>query len=434
MAIPASESGLEPLIGNLLGRQLRVPRQSAEGIPIGLCEMMSAPVGVVANIGHSRHSPKAARPDEGEELAPHRRQIDQVIGRAQILLCDLELHHHRRVAQSREERAVRLPRLEIDRSVFNLNDDIVGKLTIERHKLIVRLIGAVGAFWVVDESPPHHDALVRFEHSRQHVGPVSMRASEVLRSRFALRISLDEESSEVGNQLIDIVHLVFPPSDDLGIERVGRFESSQPDGRSEIDRQVDPNAIGAEHVGNALRLHEMALRERLRFGIDIVEHRAVDTDRGIGPRIHFHPLRVRIEEDASTGESPLDGAVGIVPMIEDAQCVGRLLGDIEVGTRCTRLLQAQQMISPVEQPRLACRRDDRTLSLRLDGVGVGRQVPLFFQRDRSSLPKSLQLRHGRAFDSFHGSLCHDRIEAQPKPAAIFAKSGTTPPCQEQDTR
>ena len=275
---------------------------------------------------------------------------------------------------------------------------------------------------------------MRFEHSRQHIGSVGMRASEVLRSRFALRISLDEESPEVGYEFIDIVHLVFPPSDDLLVERVGRFESSQSDGRCEIDGEIDHYAIGAQHVGNALRLHEMALRERLGLGVDIVEHRAVDTDRRIGPCIHYHPLRVRIEEDAPTGESPLDGSVGIVPMVENAQCVGRLFGDIEVGTRRTRLLQAQQMISPVEQSRLACRSDDRILTLRLDGVGIGRHVTLFFQRDRSPLPEGLQLRHGRALDPLYGSLCDDRIEAQPQSASVFAESHTPPPCQEQDTR
>ena len=45
----------QPLIGNLLRRKIGVPSQTAEGIPVGLCEVMSAPIHIVTDIGNTCH-------------------------------------------------------------------------------------------------------------------------------------------------------------------------------------------------------------------------------------------------------------------------------------------------------------------------------------------------------------------------------------------
>ena len=52
--LPVSAKGLcQPLLGDVYRQQLRIPRQSAKGIPVGLREMMTAPVRIIADVGHT---------------------------------------------------------------------------------------------------------------------------------------------------------------------------------------------------------------------------------------------------------------------------------------------------------------------------------------------------------------------------------------------
>ena len=45
----------QQLVGNLLGGEFRVPGQTTEGIPVGLCEVVSASVHIIADVGNSCH-------------------------------------------------------------------------------------------------------------------------------------------------------------------------------------------------------------------------------------------------------------------------------------------------------------------------------------------------------------------------------------------
>ena len=109
-----------------------------------------------------------------------------MIGSTQILLGDLELYHHRSLLHGGEQRAVRLTGLEVDGTVLDLNDHIVGKLTIEGHEFLASLIGTIAALWIIHEGTPHHDTLMRLQHTCQHIGTIGMGTSEVLRTRLSL--------------------------------------------------------------------------------------------------------------------------------------------------------------------------------------------------------------------------------------------------------
>ena len=50
------EGELQPLSRYLLGTQIRIPCQPTEGIPVRLREVVSAPVGIVADICHTRNA------------------------------------------------------------------------------------------------------------------------------------------------------------------------------------------------------------------------------------------------------------------------------------------------------------------------------------------------------------------------------------------
>ena len=246
-----------------------------------------------------------------------------MVGCAEILLGNLELHHHLRLLQGGKQRAVWFAGLEIDGAVLDLDDDIVGKLAVEGHELLVSLVGAIGALGRIDEGAPHHDALVGFQHTGEHIGTVGMGAPEVLRPWLTLGVGLHQKAAEVGDQTVDLLHLLLPPADDLGIERVGSLEAAHLDGRGEVDGEVDTDAVGAQLVGDGLRLLQTLCRECLRLGIHIVEHGAVDADRGIGAGVHPDAFRIGIEEDALSGKAAFHGAVGVIPVVEDAEFVER---------------------------------------------------------------------------------------------------------------
>ena len=164
----------EPFVGDLLRCQRGGPGKASEGIPVGLCKMVATPVGIIADIGHTCHRFQAGGLHKREEFLPHRCEIDQMVGGAEILLGDLELHHHRSLLHRSKQRAIGLTWLEVDGTVLNLDDDVVGKLTVERHKLQTGLICTVWTLRCIDKGAPHHNTLVGLEHPSQHIGTIGV--------------------------------------------------------------------------------------------------------------------------------------------------------------------------------------------------------------------------------------------------------------------
>ena len=148
-----------------------------------------------------------------------------------------------------------------------------------------------------------------------------MGAAEVLRARLTLGVGLHEEAAEVGDHLVDLLHLVLPPTDDLGVERIGCLQTAYLDGRGEVDGEIDADAVGTQLVGNGLRLLQTLCGEGFGLGVDVVEHGAVDADRRIGAGVDLEPFRIGIEEDALSRKTALDGAIGVVPVVQDAEFV-----------------------------------------------------------------------------------------------------------------
>ena len=68
---------------------------------------------------------------EVERLLPHRHQEDRVAALAEVLLGDLQLDRLVGVLQRAEQRRRRLAHLEVDRSVLDLDDDVVVEPAVE---------------------------------------------------------------------------------------------------------------------------------------------------------------------------------------------------------------------------------------------------------------------------------------------------------------
>ena len=143
-----------------------------------------------------------------------------------------------------------LARLKVDRAILDLHDDIVGKLPVERLEVGIGLFGAiVGIVMGIDEGAPHHDPAMRLDRSGQHVRAIGMGAVIILRTRLSLAIGLDQEAAKIGDRRVDLVGLGLPPGGNGRIERIGGLQPIQFHRRVPFDRQIDLDAIGAEHIG-----------------------------------------------------------------------------------------------------------------------------------------------------------------------------------------
>ena len=212
-----------------------------------------------------------------------------------------------------------------------------------------------------------------------------MGSSEVIRARLTLGVGLHEEASEVGNELVDLLHLGCPPLLYILVERIGSFEAADDHGRSEVDGKIGPDAVGTHDVGHLPDLLQVFGGEHLGRSVDIVGHVGIDADGGIGTCIVAQTIDRRnlgcilgmeqvllvdlaigiaphlvgtvAPEDGATGIAALDGAVEVVPMVEDADVVGRLLNESGIGDVGSRLLQTNEMIGAIEHTDLGGRED-----------------------------------------------------------------------------
>ena len=104
----------------------------------------------------------------------------------------------------------------------------------------------------------------------------------VARTGLSLAIGLDQETAEVGNELVDLLRLALPPTGYRGVERVGRRGLAECHGCGEVDAQEDADAIGAQQVGYLAHLLQIGRGQHLGRGVDVVEHGTVDADGGVG--------------------------------------------------------------------------------------------------------------------------------------------------------
>ena len=110
----------QPLLGDLLCREIWIPRQPSISIPVSLREIVAAPISVHTHVAHASDTPQQAWLNISEELLPHRSQINQVLALPQVLLGNLELHHLVGCFHLVKDRSIRFPGLEIERAILGL--------------------------------------------------------------------------------------------------------------------------------------------------------------------------------------------------------------------------------------------------------------------------------------------------------------------------
>jgi hypothetical protein len=163
-----------------------------------------------------------------------------------------------------------------------------------------------------------------------------MRAAVVLRSGLPFAVGLDDEPSKIGNERIDVVHFLPPPPCDRRVERIVGGQAAQHLGRREIGGQIHADAIGPEDASDGRGFLEKRLGERLRVRVDAVDDGAVDADRRVGAGvIHETPIDAIRPPQRASGVAALDGAIEIVPVVEQPALQPWTLDDVEACKRHT---------------------------------------------------------------------------------------------------
>src|SRR5512132_52267 len=104
--------------------------------------------------------------------------------------------------------------LEVDWPILHLQQHVWRKLAVELLKILVsRSRAVVTRLGIVNKRAPNNDAMMRRKGRSQHVCTVRVRAIVSSRSGLSLAICFDEETAEIGNDLVDLVRLYFPPRD-----------------------------------------------------------------------------------------------------------------------------------------------------------------------------------------------------------------------------
>ena len=136
---------------------------------------------------------------EIENFFPHRREEAQMTLLAGVFLRDLQLDGFVCFFQPAEQWRYRLARLEIDRAVLDLDDDVVVELAVERMEIVIGGLGAVVLgvapieMMVVDKRAIENDSAVRLESARDDVGGVGGGAMIGLTDRGGLRSRLSRQ-------------------------------------------------------------------------------------------------------------------------------------------------------------------------------------------------------------------------------------------------
>ena len=250
------ERHANPFVGDLIGGKLVVPGEAAQGIPVGLAEMVPAPVRVQARIEHADHAGEPLRLHRAfedfadrragavgervgiEEFLPHGAQVDEVLGLAEIFLRRLNFGEDRSLLERAEQRVKRLAGLKIERAVFDLQQYVGAELTVELGEFDVGALGAVGIdIFIVNKRAPDDVAAVRRDGVGQHVDAFGMIAAVIFRPGLAFGIRFDQEAAEVGNERVNFIGFGFPPGDDIFIERIGRGQIAETFGSGKVGGQ-----------------------------------------------------------------------------------------------------------------------------------------------------------------------------------------------------
>ena len=172
-----------------------------------------------------------------------------------------------------------------------------------------------------------------------------MCAVVIARTRLSFRISFYQESAKVWNGSINLLCFLLPPLLYLFVQWICSLGIAQCHRRSKVNTEIHSDAVRTQDVGDDFHLINVFSSHHLWRCIHIVEHAAVDAQRGVGTGVgdktvvqtltdaaafavlsefDFFPF-----EDTLSGIATFDAAIEIVPMVENAETHLWFLGLID---------------------------------------------------------------------------------------------------------
>src|SRR5215470_619756 len=246
-----------------------------------------------------------------------------------VFLRNLQFDSFIRLSEPAEQRRDRLAHLEIDRSVLDLDDDVVPKFPIQRIEDVVSRLGAIVLeiapiqMMVVNERTIEEHASVRFESQCDCICGVGRRPSITRRTEPPLRVRLHNKTAQVGDLLIDVLGFVLPPGCNPRIQRIERLQSTNTFRSAKLYRDRKPHAPGTKRIGDPGQLRNEVTGENARISIYVVDSTSVDSNRCEQPGILTRPRQIRahtsvLEKNRCAGISTLNRAIEIVPLVDPA--------------------------------------------------------------------------------------------------------------------
>ena len=88
-------------------------------------------------------------------------------------------------------------------------------------KFKIGLFGTVAVGRRINESAPHHNAMIGPQHIGKHIGSFGMSPSVITRTGLPFGIRFHQKTSEIGNQRINLFGFLLPPVYHFFIQRIG---------------------------------------------------------------------------------------------------------------------------------------------------------------------------------------------------------------------
>src|SRR5690554_304644 len=148
-----------------------------------------------------------------------------MIREAKILLRDLHLQRDIGFLQRAKQWRERLSGLKVDGAVFNLHNDVVAELAVQRFKLIVGLAKPITLLGGVHKRTPKHQTVIGGDGIGQHIGAIGVMAVVILRTGLALGVGFNQKAAKIGNVLINFFNPLAPPLLYFWVQRVGAVKA-----------------------------------------------------------------------------------------------------------------------------------------------------------------------------------------------------------------
>src|SRR6267154_3746772 len=202
---------------------------------------------------------------EIEDFLPHRNKKTEMALLAGVFLGYLQFDGFVCFLETAEERRNGFAGLEVDGSMFDLDDHVGLELAVERMKDVICGSGAI-IFWVVpiemmviDKGAIKKETVVRCQGTSDSVSRVGGGAAVGGWAGLAFGIGLDRKSGEVRDFPVDLVCFLFPPIGNSRIERIECFEAADRFGAAEVNRNGKANTPRAKDVGDAAELRKKVI-------------------------------------------------------------------------------------------------------------------------------------------------------------------------------